>query len=188
MEATLPIWAAVYVWYSMSHTEARCSLNLIWSYSIKVEDGWKKARYTCDKSACGGSQGPRLHTHANSIDQTGSPIFYTLSAVENYLVFSSDVSHLVKPHPTNKISSSVAIRHFMVGGRPKVDLQFQTATLFPFKQRRRVTQSLSACGRNILIKSSCVQLHFKPTIHEPIVSTVVFLMVRVFSSNDKLTT
>jgi hypothetical protein len=63
--------------------------NLIWSYAIKVEDGRKKARCTCDGSTRGGAVRVLDHTHANSIDQTGSRIFYGLSAVENHLVFGS---------------------------------------------------------------------------------------------------
>jgi hypothetical protein len=48
--------------------------NLIWSYSVKVEDGRKKARCTCDGSTRGGAVRVLDYTHANSIDQTGSRI------------------------------------------------------------------------------------------------------------------
>jgi hypothetical protein len=54
--------------------------NLIWSYGIKAEDGRKKARCTCDGSTRGGAVRVLDHVHANSINQTGSHIFYALSA------------------------------------------------------------------------------------------------------------
>jgi hypothetical protein len=53
----------------------------------------KKACCTCDGSTHGGAVRVLDHVHANSIDQTGSRIFYGLAAVENLLVFGSDVSN-----------------------------------------------------------------------------------------------
>jgi hypothetical protein len=76
--------------------------NLIWSYNIKAEDGRKKARCTCDGSTRGGAVRVLDHVHANSIDQTGSRIFYALSAVENKLVFGSDVSNAFGEAPPPK--------------------------------------------------------------------------------------
>jgi hypothetical protein len=76
--------------------------NLIWTYMIKVEDGRKKARCTCDGSTRGGAVRVLDHVHANSIDQTGSRIFYGLAAVENLLVFGSDVSNAFGEAPPPK--------------------------------------------------------------------------------------
>jgi hypothetical protein len=69
---------------------------------IKVEDGRKKARCTCDGSTRGGAVRVLDHVHANSIDQTGSRIFYGLAAVENLLVFGSDVSNAFGEAPPPK--------------------------------------------------------------------------------------
>jgi hypothetical protein len=76
--------------------------NLIWTYVVKTEDGRKKARCTCDGSTRGGAVRVLDHTHANSLDQTGSRIFYALSAVENLLVFGSDVSNAFGEAPPPK--------------------------------------------------------------------------------------
>jgi hypothetical protein len=129
--------------------------NLIWSYSVKVEDGRKKARCTCDGSTRGGAVRVLDYTHANSIDQTGSQIFYALSAVENYLVFGSDVCNAFGEAPPPKQGFVIRPdKAFHGWWASKVDLQFQTAMSFLFKQQCRVTRNLRVCGRNILTKFS----------------------------------
>jgi hypothetical protein len=72
--------------------------NLIWTYVIKELDGRKKARCTCDGSTRGGQGRILDHTFANSIDQTGSQIFYAIAAAENLLVFGADVSNALARH------------------------------------------------------------------------------------------
>jgi hypothetical protein len=76
--------------------------NLIWTYVIKELDGRKKARCTCDGSTRGGQGRILDHTFANSIDQTGSQIFYAIAAAENLLVFGADVSNAFGEAPPPK--------------------------------------------------------------------------------------
>jgi hypothetical protein len=76
--------------------------NLIWTYVIKELDGRKKARCTCDGSTRGGQVRVLDHTFANSIDQTGSRIFYATAAAENLLVFGADVSNAFGEAPPPK--------------------------------------------------------------------------------------
>ena len=76
--------------------------NLIWTYVVKELDGRKKARCTCDGSSRGGQVRVLDHTFANSIDQTGSRIFYAVSAAENLLVFGADVSNAFGEAPPPK--------------------------------------------------------------------------------------
>jgi hypothetical protein len=55
--------------------------------------GRKKACKTCDGSTRGGQVCVLDDLYANALDQTGSRIFYALSAVENKLVYGADVSN-----------------------------------------------------------------------------------------------
>jgi hypothetical protein len=129
--------------------------NLIWSYGIKAEDGRKKARCTCDGSTRGGAVRVLDHVHANSIDQTGSRIFYALSAVENKLVFGSmSLMPSVKPRPLNKVFIFFPARPFKRGGSPKVVIQFLTTMSFLFKLPCRVILKQDGSGKNTSIKSS----------------------------------
>ena len=57
----------------------------------KVLDLRKKARCTMDGSARGGNVHILGHNNANCVDQTGARIFYAAAAVENMVVFASDV-------------------------------------------------------------------------------------------------
>jgi hypothetical protein len=83
-------------------TNSAAVFNLIWTYVKKVLDNRKKARCTCDGSTRGGQVRVLDHTYANSIDQTGSRIFYAIAAVENLLVFGSDVSNAFGEAPPPK--------------------------------------------------------------------------------------
>jgi hypothetical protein len=76
--------------------------NLIWTYVVKELDDRKKARCTCDGSTRGGQVRVLDHTFANSIDQTGSRIFYAVAAAENLLVFGADVSNAFGEAPPPK--------------------------------------------------------------------------------------
>ena len=83
-------------------TKTSAVFNLIWTYVIKELDGRKKARCTCDGSTRGGQVRVLDHTFANSIDQTGSRIFYGVAAAENLLIFGADVSNAFGEAPAPK--------------------------------------------------------------------------------------
>jgi hypothetical protein len=83
-------------------TRKEAVFNLIWTYVIKELDGRKKARCTCDGSTRAGQVRVLDHTFANSIEQTGSRIFYALAAAENLLVFGADVSNAFGEAPPPK--------------------------------------------------------------------------------------
>ena len=76
--------------------------NLVWSYVEKVLDGRKKARCTADGSARNGMVRVLDQTYANCIDHTGARIFYAASAVENLIIFGSDVSNAFGEAPPPK--------------------------------------------------------------------------------------
>ena len=67
--------------------------NLVWSYVVKDLDKRKKARCTCDGSTRGGQVRVLDHTYANCVDHTSSRIFYAVSAMENLLIYSADVTN-----------------------------------------------------------------------------------------------
>jgi hypothetical protein len=83
-------------------TKQSAVFNLIWTYVIKELDGRRKARCTCDGSTRGRQVRVLDHTFANSIDQTGSRIFYAVAAAENLLVFGADVSNAFGEAPPPK--------------------------------------------------------------------------------------
>ena len=83
-------------------TKKSAVFNLIWTYVVKELDGRKKARCTCDGSTRAGQVRVLDHTFANSIDQTGSRIFYATAAAENLLVFGADVSNAFGEAPPPK--------------------------------------------------------------------------------------
>ena len=70
-------------------TKKSAVFHLIWTYSIKMEDGRKKARCTCDGSSRGGQVRVLDPVHANSLEHSGSRGFYAVAAVENLLCFGS---------------------------------------------------------------------------------------------------
>ena len=83
-------------------TKQEAVFHLIWTYVVKELDGRKKARCTCDGSTRGGQVRILDHTFANSIEQTGSRIFYAIAAAENLLVFGADVSNAFGEAPPPK--------------------------------------------------------------------------------------
>ena len=79
--------------------------HLVWTYAIKALDRRKKARCVCDGSTRSGSVQVLDETYANCVDQTSSRLFYAIAAVENLLIFGSDVSNaFAKAPPQNKAS------------------------------------------------------------------------------------
>jgi len=83
-------------------TKKEAVFHLIWTYVVKELDGRKKARCTCDGSTRAGQVRILDHTFANSIEQTGSRIFYAIAAAENLLVFGADVSNAFGEAPPPK--------------------------------------------------------------------------------------
>ena len=74
----------------------------VWTYAIKTLDGRYKARCTCDGSRRSGQARILDETNANCVDQTGARIFYSVSAVENLLIFEADVSNAFAEAPPPK--------------------------------------------------------------------------------------
>jgi hypothetical protein len=149
--------------------------NLIWSYSVKVEDGRKKARCTCDGSTRGGAVRVLDYTHANSIDQTGSRIFYALSAVENYLVFGSDVSNAFGEAPPPKqgffIRPDKAFHGWWASkGRPPIPDGY----VVPVQAAMQGHPESPRLWEKHIDKILRGKLRFKPTIHEPCLYCGVF--------------
>jgi hypothetical protein len=75
---------------------------LVWSYGVKVVDGCKKARCTCDGSLRLGQVCVLDETYANCIDQTSAHLFYGIGAAENLIVYSADVSSAFAEAPPPK--------------------------------------------------------------------------------------
>jgi hypothetical protein len=149
--------------------------NLIWSYAVKVEDGRKKARCTCDGSTRGGAVRVLDHTHANSIDQTGSRIFYGLAAVENLLVFGSDVSNAFGEAPPPKQGFFIRPDKAFHGwwkskGRPPIPDGY----IVPVQAAMQGHPESPRLWEKHIDKILHRKLHFKPTIHEPCLYSGIF--------------
>jgi hypothetical protein len=82
--------------------DASAIFHLVWSYVVKELDSRKKARYICDGSPRSGQVRVLDHTYANCVDQTGSRIFYAISAAENLLIYGADVSNAFAEAPAPK--------------------------------------------------------------------------------------
>ena len=67
--------------------------HLVWTYTIKTVDGRKKAHCICNGSTRSGSVQILDETYATCVNQTSSQPFYAVAAVENLLIFGSDVSN-----------------------------------------------------------------------------------------------
>ena len=76
--------------------------HLVWTYAIKAVDGCKKARCVCDGSTRSGMVRVLDETYTNCVDQTSSRLFYAVSAAENLLIFSADVSNAFAKAPPPK--------------------------------------------------------------------------------------
>jgi hypothetical protein len=77
--------------------------HLVWTYAIKAVDGRKKARCVCNGSTHSGMVRVLDETYTNCVDQTSSRLFYAVSAAENLLIFSADVSNaFAKAPPPNQ--------------------------------------------------------------------------------------
>ena len=67
--------------------------RLVWTYNVKALDQRKKARCACDGLTRAGQVRVLDHTYAGCIDHTSSRLFYVQSAVENMLVYGTDVTN-----------------------------------------------------------------------------------------------
>ena len=76
--------------------------DLVWTYLLKVLAARKKARMTCDGSACHGKVQVLDHTYANCVDHTSSRIVYAAAAAENLVIFGADVSNAFEEAPPPK--------------------------------------------------------------------------------------
>ena len=141
-------------------------LNLLWTYLIK-DDGRKKARCVCNGSA-------RMHgtvtlgeTYAASLDQTGSRIFWAVTALTNMIVIGADVSNAFAEAPPPIAPLYVTIdkpfREWWASkGRPKI----------PDDYVMRVQGALQGHPESprlwsILIDKIIQNLNLKPCHHEP---------------------
>jgi hypothetical protein len=75
---------------------------LVWTYGVKTLDGRKKARCVCNGSSRSGLVTILDKTYTNCVDQTSSRLFSAISAGENLLVFSADVSNAFAEAPPPK--------------------------------------------------------------------------------------
>ena len=141
-------------------------LNLLWTYLIK-DDGRKKARCVCNGFA-------RMHgtvtlgeTYAASLDQTGSRIFWAVTALTNMIVIGADVSNAFADAPPPIAPLYVTIdkpfREWWASkGRPKI----------PDDYVMRVQGALQGHPESprlwsILIDKIIQNLNLKPCHHEP---------------------
>ena len=76
----------------VARTHSMSVFHLLRTYTIKAVDNRKKARCVCDGSSRGQVR-VLDHTYANSLEQTGARIFYSVAAVENLVVYGADATN-----------------------------------------------------------------------------------------------
>jgi hypothetical protein len=80
-------------------------------------------RIACDRSPRGGKARILDYTHANCNDHTASRLFYGISAAENLLIYSADVSNAFSEAPQPKQGFYILPEERSTnGGRQKVYL------------------------------------------------------------------
>lgn len=141
---------------------------LIWTYTVKMEDGRKKARLTCDGSSRGGAVRVLDFTFANSVDQTGSRIFYAIAAAENLYVFGSDAANAFAEAPPPKqgfyVRPDDAFREWWKArGKPDIPKGHVIPVLAAMQGHPESPRLWEKHINKILIK----RLGFTHTIHEP---------------------
>ncbi|KAL7488574.1 hypothetical protein ACHAW6_014164 [Cyclotella cf. meneghiniana] len=149
-------------------TKKSAVFNLIWTYLIKKEDGRKKARCTCDGSTRGGQVRVLDHTYANSLDQTGSRLFYALTAAENMMCFGADVSNAFGDAPPPKqgffIRPDTAFKEWWIAkGREPIPKGY----VIPVLAAMQGHPESPRLWEKHIDKILCVYLGFVPTVHEP---------------------
>jgi hypothetical protein len=148
-------------------TKKNAVFNLVWTYVIKLDDGRKKARMTCDGSPRSGQVRVLDHVYANALDQTGSKIFYALAAAENLLVFGADVSNAFGDAPPPKqgffIRPDQAFRDWWVAkGNAPIPDGYVIPVLAALQGHPESPRLWEKHIDKILRK-----LGFVPTVHEP---------------------
>jgi dUTP pyrophosphatase len=83
-------------------------LPLLWTYLIK-DDGTKKARCVCNGSPKMRGSVTLANTYAGSLEQTGSRIFWAISAMKNYITIGADASNAFAEAPAPKAPLFVSI-------------------------------------------------------------------------------
>ena len=73
-------------------------LNLLWTYIIK-DDGRKKARCVCNGSRRMRGTVTLAETYAASLEQTGSRIFWALTALYNFVCLGADAANAFAEAP-----------------------------------------------------------------------------------------
>jgi hypothetical protein len=149
-------------------TKTSAVFNLIWTYLIKKEDGRKKARCTCDGLTRGGQVRVLDYTYANSLEQTGSRLFYALSAVENMMCFGADVSNAFGDAPPPKqgffIRPDAAFKEWWTAkGRAPIPEGYVIPVLAAIQGHPESPRLWEKHIDRILRQ----ELGFVPTVHEP---------------------
>ena len=160
----------------------------VWTYAIKALDGRYKARCTCDGSLCSGQGCILDETCANCVDQTGAKIFYSVSAVENLLIFGADFSNaFAKTPPPNRAFTSFPTKRFLTGGSTtKSALPFLTVISSLFFQLCRVIRSPLVFGRNMRVQS-CMKSAWNLQLTNPAYTTVISTAIEFFFSARLMT-
>jgi hypothetical protein len=149
-------------------TKKSAVFNLIWTYLIKKEDGRKKARCTCISLTRGGQVRALDHTYANSLDQTGSRLFYAVSTVENMICFGADVSNAFGDAPPPKqgffIRPDNAFREWWIAkGRDPIPEGY----VIPVLAAMQGHPESPRLWEKHIDKILRIHLGFVPTVHEP---------------------
>ena len=152
---------------------------LVWTYVIKVADGRKKARLTCDGSTRAGQVRILDETYANCVDQTSSRLFYALAAAENKLIFGSDVSNAFAEAAAPKqgfyIRPDKAFQDWWVSkGRPSIPEGYVIPVLSAMQGHPESPRLWEKHADRILRK-----IGFTPTHHEPCLYTGIINGERV---------
>ena len=77
-------------------------LNLLWTYTFKEHEQRRKARCVCNGSKNRRGCVTMAETFAHSLEQTGSRIFWAISALSNYVVVGADASNAFAEAPAPK--------------------------------------------------------------------------------------
>ena len=149
-------------------TKSSAVFNLIWSYAVKVEDGRRKARCTCDGSTRSGQVRVLDHVYANSLEQTSSRIFYALAAAESLLCYGADVSNAFAEAPPPKqgffICPDQAFRDWWVSkGRDPIPDGWVVPVLAAMQGHPESARLWEKLIDRILRE----HLQLIPTVHEP---------------------
>ena len=77
-------------------------LNLLWTYIFKEHENRRKARCVCNGAKNRRGCVTMAETFASSLEQTGSRIFWAISAINNHIVVGADASNAFAEAPPPK--------------------------------------------------------------------------------------